>query len=74
MFKKKWYFQVEDCSAIDFCKLLGKYGIKFEIGKLRTVAREDDPNRKLYYRVFAVRASNHQAKKLVDELSYKPEF
>lgn len=69
MFKKKLMFKIEDAEVIEFCRLLGKYGLRFEIGKLRSVARDDDGGRKLYYRVFAVYATKRQTYTLYEELN-----
>ena len=49
MFKKKFIFKIIDSEALNFCKILGRYGVKFEIGKLHTVANADDPFRALQY-------------------------
>ena len=69
MFKKKFIFKIVDSEVLNFCKILGRYGVKFEIGKLHTVANADDPFRALHYRLIAVYASERQIKKLCDELN-----
>ena len=77
MFKKKRLFcHVADMDIIDFCRVLGKYGLKFEIGELR-----ESPNSKItessskedyickqHYRIFTVYVSEHKAADLQDEL------
>ena len=69
MFKKKFTFKIVDSEVLDFCRILGKCGVKFEIGKLHTVVNSDDPFRTLHYRIIAVYASERQIKKLYDELN-----
>ena len=69
MFKKKFIFKVVDSEVLDFCRILGKYGVKFEIGKLHTVVNADDPFCALHYRLIAVYTSKRQIKKLYDELN-----
>ena len=54
MFKRKLKFRVEDMEAINFCRILGKYGLKFELGKRRTIALEGENDKKFCYRVFIV--------------------
>ena len=69
MFKQKCIFKIVDSEVLDLCRILGKYGVKFEIGKLHTVADADDPFCALHYRLIAVYASGRQIKKLYDELN-----
>ena len=69
MFKKKFIFKIVDSEVLDLCRILGKYGVKFEIGKLNTVANADDPFCALHYRLIAVYASERQIKKLCNELN-----
>lgn len=69
MFKRKLKFRVEDMDAINFCRILGKYGLKFELGKRRTIALEGENDKKFCYRVFMVYASRRKAYKLYEELN-----
>lgn len=69
MFKKKFIFKIVDSEVLDFCRILGRYGVKFEVGKLHTVVNADDPFCALHYRLIAVYASERQIKKLCDELN-----
>lgn len=72
MFKKKLVFSVEDTEVINFCRLLGKYGLRFKIGKLRSSATTDD-NRMMTYRVFTVYASKRKAYALYEEVNMNRE-
>lgn len=69
MFKKVLVFSIEDKEVINFCRLLGKYGLRFRIGKLRSSARLSDDNQALTYRVFTVYASRRKAYALYEELN-----
>lgn len=70
MFKKKLLYTVEASEVVNFCRILGKYGLKFKISQeRRTLRKGDHDNRYLYYRVFAVWASSRQARILQDELN-----
>ena len=31
---KKFVFNIRDTEVIDFCRVLGEYGVKFQIGKI----------------------------------------
>lgn len=73
MFKKKLMFNVEDMEAIDFCRILGRHGLRFEITNLCSVARENDTTRKLNYRVFTVYATRRQAYALYEDLNVRRE-
>ena len=74
MFKKKYVFNVIDSNVIDFCRVLGKYGLKFQIGKLHIIVNANDPFGTYHYRSIAVYASNRQAKKLYDEFNDEYDF
>ena len=74
MFKKKYVFSVIDSNVIDFCRVLGKYGLKFQIGKLHTIVNTNNPFETCHYRSIAVHASNRQAKKLYNEFSDEYDF
>lgn len=62
--EKTVMFNIDEMEAINFCRTLGRYGVKFEISDLRSVVRADDETKKRYYRVFMV----HATKKQMDEL------
>lgn len=74
--KERLLFCVADMDAIDFCRVLGKYGLKFEIGERRESPRskitesssKEDYIRKQHYRIFTVYVSEHKAAALQDEL------
>ena len=74
--KERLLFCVADMDAIDFCRVLGKYGLKFEIGELRESPRskitesssKEDYIRKQHYRIFTVYVSEHKVAALQDEL------
>ena len=62
--EKMLMFDIDEMEAINFCRTLGRYGVRFEISELKSAPREDDETKRRYYRVFTVRAS----KKQMDEL------
>lgn len=70
MFKrKKLICNVEDMEAINFCRVLGKYGLKFDISELRRVSKEEGDTRKQqHYRVFIVYTTEHKVDEIYDEL------
>lgn len=61
-------FEIDEMDAINFCKVLGKHGLKFEIGDLCSVIRPNDVSKKRYYRVFTVYAPKKQMTGLLKEL------
>lgn len=74
MFKKTLVFSVEEKEVINFCRLLGSYGLRFKIGKLRSsTARIGDENQSVTYRVFTVYASKRKAYALYEELNMNRE-
>lgn len=74
MFKKTLVFSVEVKEVINFCRLLGRYGLRFKIGKLRSsTARIGDENESVTYRVFTVYASKRKAYALYEELNMNRE-
>lgn len=73
MFKKTLTFNVNEKEAIDFCRILGKYGFHFNISRLRNPAGEGCAERKSNYRTFTVFASKRQAYALYEELSIRRE-
>lgn len=69
MFKHKLVFKIEGKEVVNFCRLLGKYGLKFKVGALRKCANDDNQNKMKYYREFVVYASKSKAYKLYDEIN-----
>lgn len=69
MFKKKLLFKVEESDVVNFCRILGKYGLKFKVSQARSVPRKDGSNLCWYYRAFAVYASSRQARALYADLN-----
>lgn len=69
MFRQRIVFKIEGKEVIDFCRLLGKYGVKFKIGGLRKCVDNDDQNTIKYCREFVVYASKRTAYRLFDEIN-----
>lgn len=67
--EKTVMFNIEEMEAINFCRTLGRYGVRFEISELKSIPREDDETKRRYYRVFMVRASKKQMDELCKELN-----
>lgn len=74
MFKKTLVFSVEEKEVINFCRLLGKYCLRFKISKLRNSTRLDENNQAVAYRVFTVYASKRKAYALYEELNMNREM
>lgn len=74
MFKKTLVFSIEEKEVINFCRLLGKYCLRFRIGKLRNSTRLDENNQAVSYRVFTVYASKRKAYALYEELNTNREI
>lgn len=64
--EKSMIFDIPEMEAINFCRILGKYGVRFEISELQSIPREDDKAKRIYYRVFTVRAPRKQ----LDQVCY----
>ena len=71
MFTKKYEFKIGQNYVLNFVRLLGRVGCKFEISSLRCDVKDDrfgvdgmDVEQKYYYRVFRVYATPCQIKKL----------
>lgn len=74
MFKKTLVFSIEEKEVINFCRFLGRYGLRFKIGKLRnSTVRAGDDNQVVTYRVFTVYASKRKAYTLYEELNMNRE-
>lgn len=69
MFKQRLVFKIEGKEVVNFCRLIGKYGLKFKIGGLRKYTDEKDMNKIKYYREFVVFTSKRKAYKLYDEIN-----
>lgn len=67
--EKTVMFNIEEMEAINFCRTLGKYGVRFEISELQSIPREDDESKRIYYRVFTVRAPRKQLDQVCYELN-----
>lgn len=57
-FKKK--FEVSSHDVIDFLRLLGRFGLKFEFSDEYYTIDELDPNRKQRWRMFIVKGTLRQ--------------
>lgn len=62
MFEQKMTLRIKDREAIDFCKVLGKYGVKFDI----TDANETEL---CHYKNFTIRATNSKIREMYGEFS-----
>ena len=69
MFGKKLAIRIKDTEAIEFCKVLGMYGIKFMIGDVRSVADAINLDETVNYRIFTFRASRRKIRELYGEFS-----
>lgn len=67
--EKSMIFNIPEMEAINFCRTLGRYGVRFEISELQSIPREDDETKRRYYRVFRVHASKKQMDELCKELN-----
>ena len=71
MFTKKYEFKIGNNYVLNFVRLLGRVGVKFEISNLRCDVKDDrfgvdglDVEQKYYYRLFRVWATKRQIEKL----------
>lgn len=64
--EKSMIFNIPEMEAINFCRTLGRYGVRFEISELQSIPREDDKTKRIHYRVFRVHASRKQ----LDQVCY----
>lgn len=69
MFKKRLIFKIDAKEAINFSRILGRFGLKFEIGKARCPAGDVDPDNKNFYREFRVMATKRQSYKLFEAIN-----
>jgi hypothetical protein len=66
MFTKSYKFNVDTHSIIDFVRVLGRIGLKFDIGDERCVADKNDPDKKTRYRTFVVYAKWKEIEELMN--------
>ena len=71
MFVKKYEFKIGQSYVLNFVRLLGRVGCKFEISNLRCDVKDGrfgvdglDVEQKYYYRAFTVYATKRQIEKL----------
>lgn len=57
MFTKKWSVVVEDTSVVSYVRILGKYGVQFEMSDEWYIDDQIDPNHKHWYRTFGIYAT-----------------
>lgn len=65
MFKDRFAFGIDDMEALDFCRVLGKHGFRFEVSELRNTVAPDGSKRN--YRVIVVYATRRKSRLLYDE-------
>ena len=64
MFGQKFAIRIKDTDAIEFCKVLGTYGIKFGV---RDVADIVNPDEVVSSRIFTFHASKRKIRELYGE-------
>jgi hypothetical protein len=64
MFKFKKKFEINSHDVIDFLRLLGRFGLKFEFSDEYWTIDELDPDRKKRWRRFVVEGTRKQLKEL----------
>lgn len=69
MFKNQLVFKIDAKEVVNFSRLLGRFGLKFEIGKARCPASNIDPDNKCFYREFRVTATKRQTYKLFEAIN-----
>ena len=68
MFTKKYDITVESGNVVRFVRILGKVGVRFEMGDEWYVVDKIDPNTKVWHRTFRVHATNKQMKIIYHEV------
>ena len=68
MFRQTATIRIYDTEAIEFCRVLGMYGLKFDISEVRD-ADETNPNKKVGYRIFTFTAPERKIRELYGEFS-----
>lgn len=63
MFKKNHKVRIECGEDLDFIKILGKYGVKFEMSE--PFHRNHPKKGRIRYRVFTIRATQRTYKKIL---------
>ena len=73
MFKTEHVFEIPDAEVVNFCNALGKYGLKFKIGRIRNVPNIYNPFDTYHYRRIKVCATDRQVRKLCEEMEGEKE-
>ncbi len=66
MFTKRHNFTIDNADLVDFMRILGAVGVRFEISDLKSEADCRDPMRKVFYRIITV----HGTKKQIAEIHH----
>lgn len=69
MFKTKIRIRIGSQDVIDFVRLLGRFGLKFEFSDEYSIVDDIDPDRKLRWRRFYVYGTRRQLKRFEKELA-----
>ena len=69
MFKKRLTFKIDKSEVVNFCRLLGKYGLKFKISNLLYKATDIDADNRHYYREMVVDATKKRAYKRYEAIN-----
>jgi hypothetical protein len=67
MFNKKYECKIGEMEALDFVRILGKYGMRFEVSDQYFEVDPKDPNHKLGFRTIKFWASKKQAIDIVEQ-------
>ena len=67
MFNKSHEVTVESGCVVDFVRVLGSYGVRFEMSDEWYNVDQIDPNTKRWYRTFKVYAGKKQMQTILDE-------
>ena len=62
MFEKTMALRIKDKDVIEFCKVLGKYGVKFDIN-------DTNETELCHYKNFIICASRHKIREMYGEFS-----
>ena len=69
MFTKKYDFTVETDQVINFVRLLGRIGVKFEMSDEKSTVDRLDPTERFRYRQFKVYAKKNDIAKVFEALN-----
>ena len=69
MFKSKLRIRIGSQDVIDFVRLLGRFGLKYEFSDEYSIVDDLDPDRKLRWRRFYVCGTRRQLKRFEKELA-----